>query len=87
VDKDKDNAETVMAGFLKYATVPVVNMEGPPVYYNPLADAITMEEFKTEHRPKVVLSWAPHPKALPQAVANSFVEMMQLQDADFVITS
>jgi hypothetical protein len=45
-----------------------------------------MEEFKTEHRPKVVLSWAPHPKALPQAVANSFVEMMQLQDADFVIT-
>jgi N-succinyl-L-ornithine transcarbamylase len=51
-----------------------------------LADAITMEEFKTKHRPKVVLSWAPHPKALPQAVANSFVEMMQLQDADFVIT-
>jgi N-succinyl-L-ornithine transcarbamylase len=87
VDKDKDNAETVMAGFLKYATVPIVNMEaatGHPL--QSLADAITMEEFKTEHRPKVVLSWAPHPKALPQAVANSFVEMMQLQDADFVIT-
>jgi N-succinyl-L-ornithine transcarbamylase len=45
-----------------------------------------MEEHKTAHRPKVVLSWAPHPKALPQAVANSFVQMMQLQDADFVIT-
>ena len=51
-----------------------------------MADAITMEEFKTAHKPKVVLSWAPHPKALPHAVANSFVEMMQLQEADFVIT-
>jgi N-succinyl-L-ornithine transcarbamylase len=87
VDKEKDNAETVMAGFLKYATVPIVNMEGATGHpLQSLADAITMEEFKTKHRPKVVLSWAPHPKALPQAVANSFVEMMQLQDADFVIT-
>jgi N-succinyl-L-ornithine transcarbamylase len=87
VDKEKDNAETVMAGFLKYATVPVVNMEGATGHpLQSLADAITMEEFKTDHRPKVVLSWAPHPKALPQAVANSFVQMMQLQDADFVIT-
>jgi N-succinyl-L-ornithine transcarbamylase len=51
-----------------------------------LADAITIEEFKTKGRPKVVLSWAPHPRALPHAVANSFVQMMQLQDADFVIT-
>jgi len=86
-DKEKDNAETVLSGFLKYATVPIVNMEsatGHPL--QSLADAITMEEHKTEHRPKVVLSWAPHPKALPQAVANSFVQMMQLQDADFVIT-
>lgn len=87
VDKEKDNAETVMAGFLKYATVPIINMEGATGHpLQALADAITMEEFKTIHRPKVVLSWAPHPKALPQAVANSFVEMMQLQDTDFVIT-
>ncbi|WP_016990909.1 N-acetylornithine carbamoyltransferase [Flavobacterium sp. ACAM 123] len=87
IDKEKDNAETVMAGFLKYATVPIVNMEGATGHpLQSLADAITMEEFKTQHKPKVVLSWAPHPKALPQAVANSFVEMMQLQDADFVIT-
>lgn len=87
-DKDKDNAETVLSGFVKYATVPIVNMEsatGHPL--QSLADAITMEEFKTKHKPKVVLTWAPHPKALPQAVANSFVEMMQLQrDMDFVIT-
>ncbi|WP_300978350.1 N-acetylornithine carbamoyltransferase [Flavobacterium sp.] len=87
-DKEKDNAETVLNGFVKYATVPIVNMEsatGHPL--QSLADAITMAEFKTKHKPKVVLTWAPHPKALPQAVANSFAEMMQLQrDMDFVIT-
>jgi N-succinyl-L-ornithine transcarbamylase len=87
-DKEKDNAETVLNGFVKYATVPIVNMEsatGHPL--QSLADAITMAEFKTKHKPKVVLTWAPHPKALPQAVANSFVEIMQLQrDMDFVIT-
>jgi N-succinyl-L-ornithine transcarbamylase len=87
VDKEKDNSETVLAGFLKFATVPIVNMEGCTGHpLQALADAITMEEHKPQYRPKVVLSWAPHPKALPQAVANSFVEMMQLQNADFVIT-
>ena len=45
-----------------------------------------MSEQTNKAKPKVVLSWAPHPKALPHAVANSFVQMMQLQDADFVIT-
>ena len=86
-DKEKDLAEEVLAAFVKYATVPIVNMEssvGHPL--QALADAITMEEFKVSHRPKVVLSWAPHPKALPHAVANSFIEMMQKQDAEFVIT-
>ncbi|UQD56864.1 N-acetylornithine carbamoyltransferase [Flavobacterium sp. K5-23] len=87
VDKEKDNAEIVMSGFLKYATVPIVNMEGATGHpLQALADAITMEEYKTTHRPKIVLSWAPHPKALPQAVVNSFIEMMQLQDAEFIIT-
>ncbi len=88
VDKEKDNAEIVLSSFIKYATVPIINMEsatGHPL--QALADAITIEEFKPKHRPKVVLTWAPHPKALPQAVANSFVEMMQLQkNMDFVIT-
>lgn len=86
-DKDLDEAEMVINSFIKYASVPVVNMEssvGHPL--QALADAITLEENKVSHKPKVVLSWAPHPKALPHAVANSFVEMMQLQDADFVIT-
>lgn len=87
IDKEKDNSEVVISGFLKYATVPIINMEsatGHPL--QALADAITIEEFKPNQKPKVVLTWAPHPKALPQAVPNSFVEMMQLQDADFVIT-
>ncbi len=87
IDKEKDNSEVVISGFLKYATVPIINMEsatGHPL--QALTDAITMEEFKPNHKPKVVLTWAPHPKALPQAVPNSFVEMMQLQEADFVIT-
>lgn len=87
MDKEKDEAEVVLNGFKKYASIPVINMEssvGHPL--QALADAITIDEQNTKKRPKVVLSWAPHPKALPHAVANSFIEMMQLQDADFVIT-
>ncbi len=87
VDKQKDLAEEILTNFQKYASVPIVNMEssvGHPL--QALADAITLEEHRAYHKPKVVLSWAPHPKALPHAVANSFVQMMHLQDADFVIT-
>ena len=87
-NQSKDAAEIVLNGFVKYASVPVVNMEssvGHPLQC--FTDAITMEEYKIAgKRPKVVLSWAPHPKALPHAVANSFINMMQLQEADFVIT-
>lgn len=86
-DKEADEAEQVLNGFKKYASVPIVNMEssvGHPL--QALADAITLAEHNTKARPKVVLSWAPHPRALPHAVANSFVEMMQKQDVDFVIT-
>lgn len=86
-NKEKDKAEVVLNGFTKHASVPVVNMEssiGHPL--QALADAITLAEHSKKDRPKIVLSWAPHPKALPHAVANSFVQMMQLQDADFVIT-
>ncbi|KPM32717.1 Ornithine carbamoyltransferase [Croceitalea dokdonensis DOKDO 023] len=87
VDKKTDEAEMVLSGFLKYASIPVVNMEssvGHPL--QALADAITLAEHSTGTQPKVVLSWAPHPKALPHAVANSFIQMMQRQDAEFVIT-
>ena len=87
IDKEKDEAEEVLNGFKKYANVPIVNMEssvGHPL--QALTDAITMEEHNFKNNPKVVLSWAPHPKSLPHAVANSFVQMMQKQNAEFVIT-
>ena len=86
-NKEEDEAEVVLESFKKYATVPILNMEssvGHPL--QALADAITLDEHHTGKKPKVVLSWAPHPKALPHAVANSFIEMMKLQDADFVVT-
>lgn len=86
-NKAKDEAELVLNGFVEHASIPVVNMEssiGHPL--QALTDAITLDEHKSKTKPKVVLSWAPHPKALPHAVVNSFVEMMEMQDADFVIT-
>jgi len=87
-DKEKDEREEVLQGFVKYAHIPVVNLESSIAHpLQAFADAITIEENKKVQRPKIVLSWAPHPKALPHAVANSFVEMMKLQDADFVITN
>ncbi|WP_299322273.1 acetylornithine carbamoyltransferase [uncultured Maribacter sp.] len=86
-DKELDEAEEVLNGFKTYASVPIVNMEssvGHPL--QALTDAITLEEHNFKNNPKVVLSWAPHPRALPQAVANSFIQMMQKQNAEFVIT-
>jgi len=83
----EDAQDKVIKGFLKYASIPIINMEGATGHpLQALADAVTIEEFKTKSKPKVVLTWTPHPKALPHAVANSFVEMMQMQKADFVIT-
>jgi len=87
-DKKKDESEYVINNFVKYASVPVVNMESATAHpLQALTDAITISEFKTVERPKVVLSWAPHVKALPQAVPNSFVQMMQLCDVDFSIAN
>ncbi len=86
-DRDEDYSEKVLKSFMQYATIPVINMEsatGHPL--QALTDALTISEYKKIDKPKVVLSWAPHPKALPQAVANSFVQMMQRMDAHFVIT-
>lgn len=86
-DKQKDESEFVLNSFIKYASVPIVNMESSIAHpLQALTDAITIEELKTKSNPKVVLSWAPHPKALPHAVANSFVSMMQELDVDFSIT-
>ena len=86
-DKQKDESEYVLNNFIKYATVPIINMESATAHpLQALADAITISELANKPKPKVVLSWAPHPRALPQAVANSFVEMMQNMDVDFTIT-
>ncbi|TJY36965.1 Rossmann-fold NAD(P)-binding domain-containing protein [Pontimicrobium aquaticum] len=86
-DKQKDESEYIINSFVKYATVPIISMESATAHpLQALADAITIEELKLKERPKVVLSWAPHPKALPQAVPNSFVTMMHELDVDFSIT-
>jgi len=88
-DRERDEAEVVLKGFQEHASVPIVNMESSTAHpLQALADAITLDEkgLNEKARKKVVLTWAPHPKALPQAVANSFVKMMKQQDADFVIT-
>lgn len=85
-DKEKDEAEIVLRSFAKYASVPIINMESATAHpLQALADAITLKEFQITHKPKVVLSWAPHPKALPHAVGNSFTKMMGHMEADFII--
>jgi len=86
-NKLKDKSEWVLQNFVNYATVPIVNMESALAHpLQALTDAITLEELKTKPSPKIVLSWAPHPKALPHAVANSFVQMMIALDYDLTIT-
>ena len=86
-DRDYDYAETVLRQFIKYSGRPVFAMETATVHpLQAFADLITIEEHKTVPRPKVVLSWAPHCRALPQAVPNSFAQWMNAADVDFVIT-
>ena len=86
-DRDYDYAETVLNQFIKYSGRPVFAMETATVHpLQAFADLITIEEHKTKKRPKVVLSWAPHCRALPQAVPNSFAQWMNAADVDFVIT-
>jgi N-succinyl-L-ornithine transcarbamylase len=85
--KEDDYSEKIINQFVEHAGVPVVSMEGATRHpLQSFADLVTIEEHKTTARPKVVLTWAPHPKALPQAVANSFVEWMKETDYDLVVT-
>ena len=86
-DKKADYEEKILSQFIKYSGKPVFSMEAATRHpLQSFADLITIEEFKTKERPKVVLTWAPHPRPLPQAVANSFAEWMNATDYDFVIT-
>ncbi len=86
-DRKEDYEERVIEQFIKYSGRPVFSMEAATRHpLQSFADMITIEEHKRTPRPKVVLTWAPHPKALPQAVANSFAEWVLKSDYELVIT-
>lgn len=86
-DRDFDYNETILKQFIDYSGKPVISLESGTVHpCQAFADLLTIEEYKTVSRPKVVMTWAPHPRALPQAVPNSFAEWMNAADVDFVIT-
>lgn len=90
-DREYDYAETVINQFVKYSGRPVFAMESATVHpLQAFADLITIKEnfvpTNEKKRPKVVLTWAPHCRALPQAVPNSFAEWMNAADVDFVVT-
>ena len=85
--READYTEQILNQFIRYSGRPVFSMESATVHpLQAFADLITIEEHKRSVRPKVVLTWAPHPKALPQAVPNSFAEWMRAADVDFVVT-
>ena len=86
-NREDDYNEKILEQFIQYSGKPVFFMESATVHpLQSFADLITIEEYKERKRPKVVLTWAPHPKALPQAVPNSFAEWMNAADVDFVVT-
>ena len=86
-DREFDYAETIVGQFVRYSGRPVVAMETATVHPpQAFADLITIEEHKPVARPKVVLTWAPHCRALPQAVPNSFAQWMNAADVDLVVT-
>lgn len=85
--KEEDYTEKILNQFIQYSGKPVFSMEAATRHpLQSFADLITIEEYKKTAKPKVVLTWAPHPKALPQAVPNSFAEWMNATDYEFVIT-
>lgn len=86
-NREDDYSEKIISQFVQHAGVPVVSMEGATRHpLQSYADWVTIEEFKTKERPKVVFTWAPHPRALPQAVANSFVEWMRETNYELLVT-
>ena len=86
-DREQDYNEVIINQFIKYSGKPVFSMEAATRHpLQTLADLLTIEEHKKTAKPKVVLTWAPHPRALPQAVPNSFAEGINMTDYEFVIT-
>ncbi len=85
--KEEDYSEAILQQFIQYSGRPVFSMESATVHpLQAFADYITIEEHKTVERPRVVLTWAPHPRALPQAVPNSFAQWMVAAGYEVVIT-
>ena len=86
-NREKDYNEVIINQFIKYSGKPVFSMEAATTHpLQTLADLLTIEEHKKTAKPKIVMTWAPHPKALPQAVPNSFAEGINMTDYEFVIT-
>jgi len=85
-NREEDYGEVIFNKFVELCAVPVVSLESATRHpLQSLADLITIEELKTKPRPKVVLTWAPHVKVLPQAVPNSFAEWMCKANVEFTI--
>ena len=86
-NRDEDLNEVILKQFIQYSGKPVISLESATRHpLQALADLITIEEHKKNSKPKIVMSWAPHPKALPQAVPNSFAEWMVAAGYDLTIT-
>ena len=86
-NRDYDYAEVILNQFIRHSGKPVISMEAATRHpLQTFADLITIEEYKQVERPKIVMTWAPHPKALPQAVPNSFAEGIGMTGYEFVIT-
>ena len=87
-DKKNDISDKIINSFVKYASIPILNLESSVAHpLQALADAATINENKNSNKPKIVLSWAPHPKSLPHAVANSFINMCKINNYDLTITN
>lgn len=86
-DREKDYQDRLMASFVEMASKPVINLESATLHpLQSLTDLMTIREYQKTDKPKVVLTWAPHVKPLPQSVANSFSEWMMATEMDFTIT-
>ncbi len=87
IDRDADYSEEILSNLIKYSGVPVISLESATRHpLQSLADLLTIEELKVVDKPKVVMTWAPHPRALPQSVPNSFVEWASNMDYELVVT-
>lgn len=86
-DREKDYREEIISKIERFSGRPIISLESATRHpLQSLADMVTIREIMGKHRPRIVLTWAPHPKALPQAVANSFLEWAEMYGADITIS-